>query len=400
MFLDQLKVPFRFYTSLAESSMLRENCKGFRYKLITPGDRLLPFMLRFPTPAVPSLPAHLKIYNSDTGAVDVIVADNITIEAIDYYRFGQWDYLVYKGGPLADVVIPSGFHYAEIEMMDGTKFYSEEFWVDCDVLGSVITGDFSNDFNDDFSNQFLEQGLLDGLRKYTKLTWWSPCDIGNLLYQTGYINTLYLEAEPIKSDPEYLEEGSEDGEKNFIPKFVKLTDIVTMQDFMPEHVVDALSAVIIHPYVYVTTKNTGYVGKARRFQCTSKYIGLCYAVTDVKFQMETTLLKSQCCSDNQLTNLYMCPARISGLNQQMADNGNGTFHVSVFWNVDIGAGPFLVTSPQVSGGAPHQTIATNYDFGDIAAGTNIFVEVKPQCQAANGRIIYGNVLTLAFQVGA
>lgn len=399
MQIDQLKTPFRWYTDINLSTMRRSDCAAFRYKLITPEDRLLPFMFRFKTPAVPSLPSVWEIYNADTGVLEVTVPNLIMLDKIDYYRFDGWDYLIYKGEALAGVVIPDGFHYSVITMQDNTKYYSDEFWVDCDAAGHTISGDYSDDFSDDFSNSFVQQGILLGLRKYVKLTWFHSCDIGNILYQSGYVNMLYIDADMIFEEPEIIEEGKEDGNKEFVPNFVKLIDQVSLHDYMPEHVVNALTGVAIHLYAYVTAKDTGYITRAKKFQCTFEYESMCHAKVDLKYQQETILTRSQCCGDNLIENVYMCPARISGLLLNQTSTGLGTFAVLAQWNLDIGTGPFRVTSPQMSGGAPHDVVATNEPIGTFAPGTIVTVEVKPKCNAANGRLIFGNVLTATIVVG-
>jgi hypothetical protein len=291
----------------------------------------------------------------------------------------------------------TGFYYAELEMQDTTKYYSEEFWVDGDSEGrEIFMGDYSDDFNDDFFNTY-EDNLV-SLVKYTKLTWWHKCDIGNLLYQTGYVNMLYIDSNLIKLDPEILEEGKEDGEKNFIPSFIKLTDNIEFSDIFPDHIINALEAVSLHDYVFITTKKDGYIGKAKKFSVVNEWISECHGKADVKFQQETVLLRGQCCGDNTLINVNSCPSHISLLQFESSDNGDGTSDVTVYWQVDLGAGPYRVMSPQVSGGAPHDTIATTYLLGAFAHGSSIYVTVVPICTSDTGRFNFGNTLTLSITV--
>lgn len=397
--LSELKTPFRWYRNQLLTSWKNPECSKYRYKLITPKDRLLPFVFRFPTPSNPSLPDKLRIYVTDTGVLQETVADNFTHSYIDYYRYDDWDYLVWKGDRSLDLDLPSGFYYAEIEMLDGTKYWSEEFWVDCDSDGNTIEqADYSDDFNDDFSNTFTQQGILSSLRKYTKLTWWHRCDIGNLLYQSGYVNMLYVDADLIKGEPEILEEGEEDGEKNFIPSFVKLIENINYQDYLPEHVIHALNGVGIHEYIYATSKIEQHISRVRKFQINYSYDSLCHGKAEVKYQAETIMLRSQCCGNNTIENIYTCPTIISALIYNAADNGDGTSSVTISWGVVTGPGPFTVMSPQVSGGAPNDTSSTTFDLGDFAHGTQVYVSVKPKCTAANGRTMYGNELTLTIAV--
>lgn len=296
MTLDALKIPFRWYKDPLESNRNNTACKGGeRYKLITPNDRLLPFIIKFQPEAGTPGPAAMSIINSDTGTETN--ANAITIN-INYYRLNDWHYLVYRGDTIAGITLSPAYHYARLTLADGSTFESEEFWIDCEASGADFSRDWSADFAEDFGP--LYTNTFGGLRKYTKIQWWHSCDIGNLLYQTGYQNVLYLDSELTRDTPDFFEEGKEDGEKTFIPSFQKLVDKILLTDYVPEHVLNALIALPLHKNVLVTTKDNLYIGRALRFEVSFTMEDDCHASVELRFQQENALIASACCTNNAL----------------------------------------------------------------------------------------------------
>lgn len=384
MLLEELKVPFRWYDAENIIDPLEEiKCKGFNYKLITPKDRLLPIMLRWPKAVDPDYPISWKIYNYESSA-EVADLTSVGLALLHYYSFGDFDYIIYKGEYLG-INLESGYYYSVIELDGGKQFRSVRFWVDCDAIGNTLGEDFSDDFNEDFG----PLNVAGGLRKYTKLEWWNDCDIDNLLYQTGYHNILYIDSDLRRDAPEIIEEGGEDGKKDFVPTFVKYIDKVNISDFVPEYVVTALLAIRIHKNVVVTTKGNLYTGKAKSFECQHTWQNGCYAFADCRFQQETRFLKANCCENNTITDNNACNVIISPVNA--TQDGNGNFSLS--WNLVSGSpNAYRVTSPQISGGAPADVPGTSYGpSGPWANGTVISGTVKPRCvNPVNGVITYGD----------
>lgn len=375
MLLEELKVPFRWYDDPTRKLKAKEECGNYKYKLITPADRLLPFMIRYPSNGTIQLPISWKIYNSsdDTLAKDLAAHLNL----IEYYTTNDFDYLVYKGGSMfLSTPLDSGFYYSVIEVQDNYKVLtSEDFWIDCDLAGRFIGSDFSDDFNDDFGPLDTEGGL----KKYTKLEWWHSCDIGPLLYQTGYHNILYFDTELIKDEPQILEESEEDGNKDLIVKFIKYIDNIRFDDFVPEYIVNALLPVRLHKNVAITTKDNLYTGTAKGMIVKHTWYR-CYAKVDITFQQQTIYARGSCCENNVLQNNYECAATISAVTVEFDDTGDNTLHLE--WTVLTGTpDKFRVESPDLNGGLPFDTEDLFYDETPIDDTTTRTISgtVKPMC---------------------
>lgn len=294
MLIDSLKTPFQWFEDPTQLQANRPECGGQRYQLITPSDRVLPFLIRFRQDSSNHLPATFRIYNADTGD---LVEDIAPGSLIEYYKLGQYDYLCYKHQSLG-IDLPTGFYQAVIELADGYKtFYSEMFWVDCVEEGRVLVG---NEFTDSFAEDFGPLDNISGsLPKYTKLEWWNDCDIERIIYQTGYHNILYFASQPLQGESEITEEGFEDGRKDFIATFSKYRDKYNINDWLPEHVITALLPVKIHKYALITTKSDLYLSIAKNFQTQFNFNKSgCFAEATCTFEPETRLLRSNCCTNN------------------------------------------------------------------------------------------------------
>jgi len=78
---------------------------------------------------------------------------------------------------------------------------------------------------------------------------------GRVLYQNGYSNSVYLDVDV--KEPKYpiLEDGKDNGDKEFIPTFLKWEKRYVFTDYLPEFLVDALTLIPIHNSIWITLKN-------------------------------------------------------------------------------------------------------------------------------------------------
>lgn len=381
MILDELKVPFRWYEDVSRLLKNTDDGQSFRFKLITPKDRLLPFMFRYPNDASITFPQTWKVYNSVSGALVIDLAAFVG-PYLDYYKFDIYDYVVYKGQDL-EIELPEGYHYSVIEMSDGRIITSEDFWIDCDAEGSVMGEDFSDDFNEDFG-PLISTG---GLPKYTKIEWWNNCDIGNLLYQTGYHNILYLESGLERSEPQIIEEGSEDGKKDFVPTFIKYIDNIRFTDFVPEYIITALLPVGMHRNVVITTAKNLYTGSAKNFRCTHEWQNSQFGIIECKFQQETTFLRANCCTNNEITDYYKCSTVLHPLSLVAPGGATQDTVESTGYTGDAPAS-YLISCSAINGGTPFESAYSNVTFDKQAPGNEVLIEMWPQCDI-NGRISVG-----------
>jgi len=89
---------------------------------------------------------------------------------------------------------------------------------------------------------------------YVILEYWNSKDLGGILYQKGFKNKLYLDADI--GEPEYgiIEEGEEDGENNFLPYYQRYCKIYKTVILANEYMLDALYLVRLHDNIYITFK--------------------------------------------------------------------------------------------------------------------------------------------------
>ena len=76
---------------------------------------------------------------------------------------------------------------------------------------------------------------------YLKLEYWDSCDIGGMIYQFGYKNVMYLDVDVGTPTIEVVEEGAEDGDKNFITFWKKMIKSYKFFIPIPEYQFDTLT---------------------------------------------------------------------------------------------------------------------------------------------------------------
>ncbi len=118
---NEIKTPYRWYDRQERLIKHLSYCKGTcRYKLLTPPDRFLPFMLIRDASQLPVL--SWNIYDSDDNLITSISPSNLEKKTLNGY-----DYLIYYGNQIEFLWLDCGYYRAEISDGENT-FYSEEFF--------------------------------------------------------------------------------------------------------------------------------------------------------------------------------------------------------------------------------------------------------------------------------
>lgn len=336
----ELKTPFRwYYSDGTDIEVAYKRQQRFRissngqcyYKLYTHFDRLNPFQIFIPA-SFASFDTMLInqwfIYRCDVSPLDTPTAGqyfDITssapmMESKQAYNVGVWH--IYKGQQLP-IEIPPGFWYSFIVLNDGSYVVSEIFYIPCD----------ENAFD-----------------KFTKLEWGNSCDFSRHIYQTGYKNLLYIDADLVKSEPSVEEEGFTNGNGKFFQTSAVYYDNYKLEQMVPEYVLDALMALKMHDNIIITKPYDTYSGLVRNTNVSIAWQEDGYeALVDISFQQEIDLTRTGCC-DNVVFSPLQQIDTINDLFRVVPMTGLSTFDYNVLTN-DIGYNLTLtgVTSGTTSG---------------------------------------------------
>jgi len=230
-----LKNPFRFYDDVSKQNRYFDYVHG---NLRT--WRLVTDIYHVPT-------FQIQVDSAITAASDVVVylvdaADdsevNITSKFTwdtDLYieTFTSYNYLVYNRSQNLTSNLDEGTYYLKISTTNPSAppsylyFYSEVFNV------RSITG-------------------------YTVITYYSDMDIDGIDYTNGakaqYQNKIIMDNKLFK--PKYIteEEGTEDGEGNFLATFKRRVKNYKLLFYAPEYIADAISLIPLHEHISITTE--------------------------------------------------------------------------------------------------------------------------------------------------
>lgn len=92
---------------------------------------------------------------------------------------------------------------------------------------------------------------------YLKITYRNSCDIGGSVFaapETAFKYTMFLDYDVKEGTYELIEEGRENGNKDFVPDFKKLQKKYSIGMVVSEYTYDALCHIPLHDTVYIKTK--------------------------------------------------------------------------------------------------------------------------------------------------
>lgn len=241
----ELNIPFRWYlnnnpngdaaTAIRKKHKNRPSIGGnINFQLFTKNSTLLPFMVFIPTSEknlsnntytiTDWLIIKTEVENPASGlnssnSINVLTElANASLPVTDYlqktavsnkgiYVTGCKDG---ENGKVFPFTIPCGYWYSMIKFADGTVSISEDFFVPED------------------------QSIF--WQKLTRIDWRNETDILGVLYQNGFTNRIYLNADLTPSKPEIIEEGHNDTMNRFVVDSIRFVDKYTLRDYVPEYV--------------------------------------------------------------------------------------------------------------------------------------------------------------------
>ena len=284
-----IQQPLRFYETLDHQNRFRKGGESKVFKLLSPSNYMLPFQIK--RSALP-VPVTSVKYVSTKDASEIEVINDLVNDQLRGFPFVGYDILVHFGSQELINPIPPGEYY--IKITDNTNVWFSEL-IDVQNFGV-----------DDLSMNRCA---------VTKITYWDTCDVAGIFYRTlqygseQYKNILYLDVDIGKPNYEFVEDGEEDAEGNFIAEYKRLEKQYVIQGVFPEYMVDALSLLPLHiggsGNVQVLTSR-GYTGAVDKMTVSPNWEGNLgvWALTDIVFNTEF-VVKTNCC-DNFDTMITTC----------------------------------------------------------------------------------------------
>jgi hypothetical protein len=313
---------------------------------------------------------------------------------------------------IADLVIRRDCTFEEVVHLQGNAaatFF--QFWVSADQLTTwIILKPNVNIFNLQCGRYYAEMGFVNSLgqskiwhseifyvpdstdmSRYLKFEWRHRGDILGILYQKGYFNRWYTEANLSRSESEIEEEGKNDGTGMFHPTFQRYIENLSINEICPEYLADALMCLKMHSEITLTRptqgdSNTEIVNPAVNIEWQSNVM----ALVTVQFQQVTETYVHGACADNVI--LYTPP---TGNCNILVINGGATLsgnRVTVGYAFSGGT-PTGVRwrSPSINGGS-YNNISAVTSFQQIfPVGTHV-VFISALC--SNG--VYGPESSVTF----
>lgn len=278
---NELPTILPFYTDQRNQNRFKENVKkNCHFKLLSPNNRMLPFMIKLPKGS--PKPTSMKLINCDN-SVEYDISENINkLKASDFesesYCWNIGDVSWTYGGTRMSF---KGTFYLFL-LINNIEYYSEVF---CMTSRITVNKLGQNTFSDDL----------------IKIEFYDEKDIEPLRYRHGMSQHVYLETYIHTSEPEIEEENEPDGTNQPIPTFQKMVVRQKMELYVPDFLKNALMSLQLHEKIKVFDQNKR-IGDIDRIKITSSpdETG---AFSNVSIALETdVLVKTECDSNKQATN--------------------------------------------------------------------------------------------------
>jgi hypothetical protein len=200
-----------------------------------------------------------------------------------YWTEKYLDYFSYNGETLNYLLNP-GLYYLRIHTGITARpyLYSEWFRVDCvygDDVGLPPTATYSE--------------------KYLTLTFFNTCDLGDILYHNGFVQTLWFESETIESSFPQEEEGENNGDGRFVRTFARqVKKYLAHTKQMPDYMVDVFNRLKLHDNVELTDL-VGDNHKIYNLEVDHEWLfdDKYYAKLDLTFDYNEAIIIGACCEN-------------------------------------------------------------------------------------------------------
>jgi hypothetical protein len=128
---------------------------------------------------------------------------------------------------------------------------------------------------------------------------YNECDLGNILYQTGFTQKAWIKSETMETSFPIEEEGVKNGEGRFIRTFARQTkkySVKTVQ--VPSYMVDFFNRAIFHDNIFLTD-TVGDINEVMNLEVSHEWFenDRYYALITLTFDYDETFVISGCCNN-------------------------------------------------------------------------------------------------------
>ena len=164
-----------------------------------------------------------------------------------------------------------------------------------------------------------------------KISWWNDYDLGDILYQDGFRNVIYLDVEVEKPEYNTTIESDLNGDNVEISKFRKWEKVYKFEFWGQEDLVDAFTLMQIHDNIEVTLQSGDVIQVLKnslKAEPAWEQIG-CLAKISVSFAEDYIVAGN--CNENMNVECYCAdPGEFDKLDD-VANKSTWTFGHSVLW---------------------------------------------------------------------
>lgn len=134
------------------------------------------------------------------------------------------------------------------------------------------------------------------MNTYTKIEWHNTCDLADTLYQDGFRQWIYVDADPMLAAYTVAREQYKTHELRQVTKGARIVKEYYLAFLAPEYLLDAVTLLPLMDSAYIYTRD----GNAARmdditFEVEWQYSG-CLALITLRFRAEL-ITKTACCKN-------------------------------------------------------------------------------------------------------
>ena len=134
--------------------------------------------------------------------------------------------------------------------------------------------------------------------KYLKFAFEHSCDLGEITYDDGFTQVLYLETETMEPTFPYTEKGQENGYGQFVPTFQRQDKVYLIRTgLIPQHIIDVLQRLKLHDTITLTdlvgdSFTVKEIDTEHEWQFQDRY----YAIATITVNLGEGIVVTGCCA--------------------------------------------------------------------------------------------------------